>query len=103
MKLKNIVVFILIIIFSSCKEKDTCYPEFKKSLSYIKEHIDPNNNEFRLNKEVEHNLVLLESISGILNQYQDHNILNVRFITQNDISKWEAWVSKKCDSLNNND
>jgi hypothetical protein len=84
----------------SCKQKDDCYPEFKESLSYLKKSIDPNDNEYRLNVEIQRNVEVLESISGILNKDRGMNLLNVMFISQDDIANWEAWISKKCDSIN---
>ncbi|WP_298902215.1 hypothetical protein [uncultured Psychroserpens sp.] len=84
----------------SCKQKDECYPEFKESLNYIKESVDPNVNESRLSIEIQRNIKVLESISGILNKDRGHNFLNIMNISQSDITKWETWISKKCDSIN---
>ncbi len=89
------IIFILCSIFS-CKQKDECYPEFKESLSYIKKSVDPNDHEARLVIEIHRNVEVLESISGILNKDRGQNLLNVMFISQDDIANWEAWISEKC-------
>jgi hypothetical protein len=98
--LKKTFAIILIFILFSCKEKDNCYPEFKESLSYLKESIDPNDNQSRLVVEIHRNIKVLESISGILNKDRGMHTINVMFVTQDDIANWETWVSKKCDSIN---
>ena len=84
----------------SCNQKDNCYPEFKESLSYLKDYTDPNDNKSRLNIEIQRNVKVLESISGILNKDRGMNLLNVMHISKDDIANWEKWVSKKCDSIN---
>ena len=96
MKFKNIVVFILIIIFSSCKEKDTCYPEFKESLSYLKEFSDPKDKKSRLTDEIFRNIEIVETTSGILNQDRGDNLIRHIVVTQEDINKWEKWITEKC-------
>lgn len=89
------IILILCSIFS-CKQKDECYPEFKESLSYIKKSVDPNDHEARLVTEIHRNVEVLESISGILNKDRGQNYLNMMFISQDDISNWEAWIFEKC-------
>jgi len=95
MKLNIITFFLFILIISSCKEKDNCYPKFKKSLSYLKESIKPENkNTYYLN-EITENIEVLESISGIMNGDQG-NIIGKFMVLQSDIKKWENWISEKC-------
>lgn len=79
----------------SCKQKDTCYPEFKESLSYLKEYIEPDNNKSRLTNEITRNIEILESASGILNADQG-NFLCKCIVLQSDIDKWEKWIEEKC-------
>lgn len=97
--------FVILIIFSilSCKQKDECYPEFKESLSYLKKSVDPDDNASRVNIEIQRNVEVLESISGILNKDRGMNLLNVMFISQGDIANWEAWISEKCPDENNSE
>ncbi len=91
------LLFFLILILSfqlySCKKK--CQGKFKKSLTYLKEYINPDNRETRLVIEITHNIEVLESISGILNNDQG-NFLGKMIVTQTDIDKWEKWLLVQC-------
>lgn len=98
--MKKVIVLILVIIFSACKEKETCYPEFRESLAYLKEFSNPKDNKLRLTDEIFRNIEVVESISGILNQDDGGNLIRHIVVTQKDIDKWEKWITKNCDSLN---
>jgi hypothetical protein len=101
--LKKIIVIIIILVFSSCKEKDTCYPEFKESLAYLKEFSDPKDEKTRLVDEIYRNIEVVESTSGILNQDSGMNLIRHITVTEKDINRWEKWVAEKCSMDNNFD
>ena len=84
----------------SCKQKDECYPEFKESLAYLKEFSDPNDKKSRFTDEIFRNIEIVESTSGILNKHRGDNLIRHIVVTQKDIDKWEKWIVKKCDSIN---
>ncbi|MEH1009521.1 hypothetical protein VDP25_17415 [Winogradskyella sp. ECml5-4] len=96
--MKKTIVILIILSILSCKQKDECYPEFKESLTYLKNYIKPDNQE-RLVIEITRNIEVLESISGIMNKDLG-NLIGKMIVRQADIDKWEKWISKKCDSLN---
>ncbi len=96
--LKQAFIILLIFSISSCKQKEECYPEFKESLTYLKDYIKPDNKE-RLVIEITRNIEVLESISGIMNQDQG-NFIGKMMVRQADIDKWEKWISEKCPKNN---
>jgi hypothetical protein len=95
MKLYIIIFALLIVMTSSCREKDDCYPKFKKSLSYLKESIKPGNKKTYYVLEITKNIEVLESIAGIKNNDQG-NIIGKFIVLQRDIEKWENWIFQKC-------
>lgn len=99
--MKKIIIILLILTFSSCKGKDTCYPEFKESLAYLKEYSDPSDKKSRLTDEIFRNIEVVESTSGILNQDQGGNLIRYIVVTKKDIDKWEKWITEKCPNKKN--
>ena len=82
-------------ILLSCQQNQ-CHPEFKKSLTYLKASTNPGDKKPRLVIEIQRNIEVLESISGILNKDRGMNYLSVMTVTKGDILNWENWYSENC-------
>ena len=65
---------------------------------FLKEFVEPENKSSYYAKELEYNVQVLESISGILNNDRGNPIGII--VLKSDVDKWDKWYSKKCDSLN---